>query len=148
MARIRFTILGECASKANSRRLVPTASGKVRSIKSGKGLDFERTALLQIPTEAKQMIDAPCAIRLRIFYRTERPDLDESLLLDCLQARYKRAKNGMRVLLQRGVVTNDRLFRVKHVYHAIDRDNPRVEVTVWRIDGQGDLFARASEATT
>lgn len=129
---IAFTILGEPASKANSRKIV-TIGGRPSSIKSGKALDYERYALMQIPVFARRQIQGPVAVTLRIFYATERPDLDESLILDILQNRFKTVKQGTtkrRELVQRGVYCNDRQVREKHVYHAIDKRNPRTVIEV------------------
>lgn len=125
---IRFTILGEPASKANSRKVV-TFGKRPALIKSDKALHYERYALLQIPAAARQRLDEPVCVTLRIFYATERPDLDESLILDCLQDRWS-GKGGDRKLIQAGVYTNDRVVREKHVYHAIDKKNPRCEIEV------------------
>lgn len=147
--KIAFTILGEPASKANSRIPRVTTSkrtGKPYSmfIKSTKALGYERAAALQIPPDARQMIAGPCRITIHVFYTSERPDLDPSVILDCLQARYKTVKGKLekigdgqyvhgeseRVLVQRGVVVNDRQFREQHFYHAIDRANPRAEIEI------------------
>ena len=49
---ITLTILGEPASKANSRKIV-TLNGHASSIKSEKARDFERNALKQIPPAAR-----------------------------------------------------------------------------------------------
>lgn len=138
--KVRFTVLGQAASKANSRQLVKLGS-RIRSIKSAAALAFEAGMLRQIPVPARQMLTGPCGVRLRMFYASQRSDLDESVVLDCLQARYaliKRA-NGSREkrLLQKGVVINDRQFKQKHVYHAIDAGNPRVEITVWQLQPEG-----------
>lgn len=125
---IRFTIIGEPASKANSRKVV--SFGKRSAlIKSDKALDYEKYALIQIPVHARQRLDKPVCVTMRIFYATERPDLDETLILDVLQDRY-RGKGAQRVLVQAGVYTNDRLVREKHIYHAIDKSNPRTEIEV------------------
>ena len=72
-------------------------------------------------------------ITLNIFYATERPDLDESLILDILQDRFD-GKREARVLVQRGVYRNDRQVREKHVFHHIDRANPRAEIEVEPIE--------------
>jgi Holliday junction resolvase RusA-like endonuclease len=144
---ISFTILGEAASKANSRELAtigPKDHRKTILRKSEKALAFERNALRQIPPAARQRLQGPVAVKLRMFYATERPDLDESLLLDVLQDRWGRKPAPLirtdgpvavqpRVLLQAGVYCNDRQVREKHVYHAIDAKNPRVEVEVWPV---------------
>lgn len=146
MARpIIFTILGEPASKANSRQIV-VRGGRPASIKSEKALDFERNALRQIPPRYRVQYTGPVAVTLRIYYASERPDLDESIVLDVLQDRYEKQKltkaqkdAGMkaeRYLVQRGVYVNDRQVREKHVYHAIDRANPRTEVHILPLQPQ------------
>ena len=130
--KISFTILGEPASKSNSRQLVTFGRGEDKRpalIKSKKARNYERDALLQIPQEARVMLEGPVRVTLRIFYASERPDLDESVVLDVLQARYRKI-GGERMLVQRGVYLNDRQVREKHVFHAIDRANPRTEIEV------------------
>jgi Holliday junction resolvase RusA-like endonuclease len=131
--KISLTILGEPASKGNQRQIVsfPDGRGGKRPalIKSKKARDYERDAMLQIPPAARQRIEGPVRVTLRIFYATERPDLDESVVLDVLQDRH-RGKGEARELVQKGVYRNDRQVREKHVYHAIDRVNPRAEVEV------------------
>lgn len=143
---IRFTILGEPASKANSRKIV-LIGGKPSSIKSEKALAYERDALRQIPPAARQQLQGEVSVTMRIFYASERPDLDESLILDVLQDRYKTTKVGetkRRDLVQRGVYSNDRQVREKHIYHAIDRRNPRTEIEVHPV--QGDLLGAPAAA--
>lgn len=132
MSPITFTILGEPASKANSRHMAivgPEDNRRLLHVKSEKALKYERDALKQIPPRARLRLEGPIVVTLRIFYASERPDLDESLVLDCLQDRYK-GKGEQRVLVQRGCFRNDRQVREKHVYHAIDRINPRTEITI------------------
>lgn len=149
---IAFTILGEPASKANSRQIV-TIAGRPSSIKSKKARTFEQDALPQIPPAARQRLEGPVRVTLRIWYASERPDLDESIVLDVLQDRWKTVKtkclDGVhreRELLQHGVYRNDRQVREKHVYHAIDRKNPRVEVMVEPLQAQqGGLSIERTE---
>lgn len=132
MQRIQFTILGEPASKANSRKIV-TIAGRPSSIKSDKARNFERDALRQIPPAARIQLQGPVRVTLRIFYASQRPDLDESVILDVLQDRYKTIGKGdqkRRELVQRGVYINDRQVREKHVFHGIDKANPRAEIIV------------------
>lgn len=90
MDSIKFTILGEPASKANSRRPATVGRGDQRRtlwIKSTKALDYEADAMRQIPPAARVMLEGPVSVSMWIFYATERPDLDESLILDVLQAK-------------------------------------------------------------
>lgn len=131
---IRFTILGEPASKANSRQLV-SFGDRPAIIKSKKARDYERDALKQIPPAARVQLQGPVKVTLRIFYATERPDLDESVVLDVLQNRYT-GKGEARQVIQKGVYLNDRQVREKHVFHAIDRRNPRTEVEIEELEPQ------------
>lgn len=127
-----FTIFGQPYSKANSRKIV-TIGGRSASIKGQKALSYESDALRQIPPAARVQFDGPVRITMKIYYASERPDLDESLILDVLQDRYKIIKRGderVRELVQRGVYINDRQVREKHIFHGIDRKNPRTEIVV------------------
>lgn len=140
---VRFTVIGECPSMKNSRQLV-TIKGRPAFIKSKKARDYERAASLQIPAADRRMIDVPVKVTIHLFYASQRPDLDEALLLDVMAARYKRGKGklqciapgqyqhekGERVLVSKGVYVNDRQVREKHIFHAIDKANPRAEVVV------------------
>jgi Holliday junction resolvase RusA-like endonuclease len=135
---IAFTILGEPASKANQRQIV-TIGGRPSLIKSKKARGYEQDALRQIPPTARQRLEGPVRVTLRIWYASERPDLDESVILDVLQDRWKRGPGqpeggvlvpGARVLLQAGIYRNDRQVREKHVFHGVDRVNPRCEILV------------------
>lgn len=136
---IAFIILGEPASKANSRKVVEIA-GVSRLAKSAKALAYEKDALRQIPPVHRVRLAGPVRVTIRIFYASERPDLDESLILDVLQDRYS-GKAPNRILVQAGVYQNDRQVREKHVYHAIDRKNPRTEIIVQSLAQQIDLIA-------
>lgn len=148
---ITFTILGEPASKANSRQIV-TIANRPSSIKSKKARNYETDALMQIPPAARQRIEGPVSVTLCIWYATERPDLDESVVLDVLQDRWSKPKKDAagnviaeRKLVQAGVYRNDRQVREKHVFHAIDRKNPRTVVIVEPISAvQGDLLGAAA----
>ena len=135
---IAFVILGEPASKANSRQLVTFGKGERKRpalIKSQKARDYERDAAKQIPPAARQMLEGPVRVTLRIFYASERPDLDESVVLDVLQAKYKRV-GERRELVARGCYLNDRQVREKHVFHHIDRANPRAEIIIEPLQAQ------------
>lgn len=131
---VRFVIMGEPASKSNSRRLVTmrikgTNQTRPALIKSQKALDYAKAALKQIPKLTAPML-GPVRVSARIFYATERPDLDASVILDVLQ--------------EAGIYANDRQVRELHLWHAIDRGNPRAVIEVEPI--QGDLVAAPPEA--
>lgn len=114
---VRVVILGEPASKANSREIVMFGR-KPAVIKSRKARDYERMASLQVRV-LPQLLQGKLRATIRIWYATERPDLDESLILDVLQGR---------------IYENDRQVRERHVYHAIDRKNPRAEIIIERME--------------
>jgi len=150
---ICFRILGEPASKANSRQLVAIPlvkhghkTGRMRaaSIKSEKARNYEADAAAQIPSWAKQMLQGPVKVTMRIYYASRRPDLDESVILDVMQAKYHRIKDPktgeiLRTdLVRRGVYVNDRQVEWKDIRKAIDTVNPRAEITVEPIDPQQD----------
>jgi Holliday junction resolvase RusA-like endonuclease len=114
---ISLYILGEPASKANSRRVVKFGDMS-RLIKSQKALnysDYFRTQV--IPLEV--LMTGDLRFTARIFYATRRPDLDESLILD---------------LLQGVIYKNDRQVKEKHVYWGLDPANPRTEIIVDKIE--------------
>jgi Holliday junction resolvase RusA-like endonuclease len=150
MRPIEFIIFGEAASKANSRDIV-TIAGRPSSIKSEKARDFEADALKQIPPVFRVQLTGPIRATLHMFYASERPDLDESIVLDVLQNRYakeklsKRQKDAgvkpKRYLVQKGVYVNDRQVREKHIYHGIDRVNPRIEILIEPLTAQQEVFA-------
>lgn len=128
ISEIRLTLLGQAASKANSRRAV-VLGGRTASIKSPSALAFEKGALLQIPIECRVQWECDVAITIHMFYASRRSDLDESIVLDVLQSRYKK-KFGERFCVQRGVYENDRQVKEKHIFWHLDPDNPRVEVAI------------------
>lgn len=125
--KVIVVIHAEACSKANSRRMVPGRSkaGKLfmRPIKSEKALQFVDAAARQVPILPEPLTCALIA-RIWIWYPSERNDLDESLVLDVLQDR---------------VYKNDRQIRERHVYHAVDKNDPRVVVELEPLYHQGGL---------
>ena len=106
-------ILGEPASKANSRRLV-RFGGVSRLIKSQKALTYSEVFKAQVKP-ISPLIDSDVSVTMHIYYASRRPDLDESLILD---------------LLQGVLYVNDRQVKEKHIYWGLDKDNPRTEIVV------------------
>ena len=119
------TILGEPASKANSRRLV-SVRGRPMFIKSKKALAYKKAFELQCPsrknlyTKGQDLI-----VAMKIFYKTRRPDLDESLILD---------------LLQDLVYENDRQIKIKYIEHGLDKEHPRTTIIISTIDNKGKVL--------
>lgn len=115
MSIVDMVILGEPVSKANSRRLVKSKTGRPLFIKSQKALDYCKSFAKQ----CKKITPLPendLAVDIKIYYASRRPDLDESLILDCLQG---------------FVYKNDRQVKEKHiVWGGVDKANPRAEICV------------------
>lgn len=114
---VRFEILGEPASKANSRRW----TGKY-FIKSKKALDYSDAFRRQCP-KLVPMMSGDLRVTIRIWYASRRPDLDASLIFD---------------LMQGYIYENDRTIKEQHLFWALDKENPRAEITVEKIHAVGE----------
>lgn len=108
-----FTIEGEPASKANSRKLV-MIKGRMIPIKSQKALNYVKAFQKQIP-KIDPLTEEYVKVEMMIYYASRRPDLDESLILDCMQ---------------NYVYYNDRQVKEKHIYWGLDKENPRTIIRV------------------
>lgn len=125
------TITGACQSKANSRRLVLNKKTKrPMFIKSKPAEQFRESMLWQLKQIRKKMgtqistswydlFDCDLSIICRVYYPSERNDLDCSLVFDCLQ--------------EGGIIKNDRQLKEQHLFRFTDKQNPRVEVELRRI---------------
>ena len=108
---------GEPASKANSRQIVMFGK-RPAIIKSKKARDYVKTFEKQA-TSLETLLEGDLAVHITIYYASRRPDLDESVILDCME----------------GVIyVNDRQVKEKHIFHGLDKDHPRSEIFVWRIE--------------
>ena len=123
-----LTIDGEPASKANSRRLVKMG-GKFRVIKSQKAIDYTKAFDVQCST-ADTLYEEDLAVSIKIFNKSKRPDLDESLILD---------------LLQDKVYKNDRSIKFKYVEWGLDRQYPRILVVLGPLDKREEIISRFRE---
>jgi Holliday junction resolvase RusA-like endonuclease len=141
--KIEFTIRGQPVSLKNSYRVI-TINKHGAMTKSDDAKAYERAFRQQLPVSARQMLTGPVRVTMRLFYAWNGPDLDGALLLDLMQAEYRRLSGklislgngeygeakGERVLVSKGVYENDRQVREIHQYHAIDKANPRAEIEV------------------
>ena len=115
MQTLLLNILGEPASKANSRRQI-YVKGKSMFIKSQKALDYSKAFKQQCTQQENFIFEDDVTVTIRIWYASRRPDLDESLILD---------------LLQDVAYSNDRQVKEKHIYWmGVDKENPRCEIEV------------------
>ena len=107
---------GETASKSNARQLVRIGR-RIVPIKSKKALAYKDCFERLAPT-IDPLIDGDVLLFCHIYYATRRPDLDESLIMDCLEGKaYK----------------NDRQIKAKIILHGLDRASPRAEIKIARI---------------
>lgn len=117
MARsVSFIVLGEPASKANSRRIVRFGN-RAASIKSQKALDYLAAFRQQCPV-LPELMAGDVRVFIRVYYKSRRPDLDCSVILDAMQ--------GL-------IYANDRQVKEQHFFHDLDRTNPRAEIRVEEI---------------
>ncbi len=161
-AKVSFTILGQPASLKNSRQAVmvgPKNDKRMMYIPSEAALQYKADWEKQFPAKVRVMLQGPVKVHIRIFYRTELPDLDEALILDLMAPKYTKQKgklikqqNGeyaegpaQRVMIRKGVYENDRQVREKHIYHSIDPVNPRAEIEVEQLVPAGDFFSNSGE---
>lgn len=120
MNEMKFVVLGEPASKSNSRTLVCRKGGKPRNIKSKKALSYVDNFILQVKSmNLPKIHEGDIIFKCWIYYASYKPDLDESLIMDCLQ--------------KSGVIRNDRQIKEKHIYHGIDRKNPHVVIILQKL---------------
>jgi Holliday junction resolvase RusA-like endonuclease len=110
MDSVTLTIYGECVSMKNSRQ--KTSWGGI--IKSDKARQYESDIIAQVKTLPK-LLEGELSVTMHLYYTTQRPDLDGDLILDCLQGR---------------IYQNDRQVREKHLFHGIDKVNPRAEIEI------------------
>lgn len=113
---VEITVYGEPASKANQRRLI-FARGKPMFIKSSKAMAYAASFKKQCP-KRDVLLEGNLGIEIQVWYRTRKPDLDCSLILD---------------LLQDIVYKNDRQIKEQHFYWHLDKDNPRAEIKIWAL---------------
>lgn len=127
---VDLTIEGVVPSKSNSYQIV-TIPGKGgapghSSLKKAKALvDYERSFCRQIARGDKIMATGPLTARLKIYYETERADLDNAFkaVFDCLQP--PRDEKGAR-----GVIVNDRQIRKIIAERFKDPRRPRAEISL------------------
>jgi len=111
----RFTVYGEPASKANSRKLVTNKrTGKPMFIKSSKARRYVMDFQIQCrPLEP--LIEDDVLVKMTIYYASRRPDLDESVILDAMQGY---------------IYKNDRQVKHKDICWGLDRENPRADIEI------------------
>jgi Holliday junction resolvase RusA-like endonuclease len=119
------TILGQPASKSNGRQIVLRRSRKTGKtykspIKSDAALNYVDSALWQLKSlKPREPIGEDVSLTCHIWYEDRRSDLDESLVMDVLQAA--------------GILQNDRQIRQKHIFGYVDKHRPRAVIVLERV---------------
>ena len=111
-----FTIHGEPASKANSRKIVLFGK-RPALIKSEKARKYVK----QFEAQCEVLDDlfvGDVGVEMTIYYCTRRPDLDESVILDCMETY---------------IYKNDRQVKEKIIRHGLDKENPRAVIRVYEL---------------
>ncbi len=108
----QVTIHGACPSKSNCYKVIHL-KGRGSLAKTTALKAYEQSFFMQNPLR-KLGIARRFKFTVDVFYKSDRPDLDNALkiLLDCLQLS--------------GTITNDRLCAEIHARKFIDKENPRV----------------------
>tara|TARA_R100001377_G_C3194809_1_gene112254 strand:- start:4882 stop:5280 length:399 start_codon:yes stop_codon:yes gene_type:complete len=122
MTTVNFTITGEPASKANSRQIV-TIRGRPAVIKSKKARDYVKLFDQQCKA-LPELLEGDLAVIMTIHYASRRPDLDESVILDCMQGK---------------IYANDRQVKEKHIFWSLDRESPRSHIIVVPQDDRASI---------
>ena len=116
MIYARQTIYGQPPSKSNSYRIVKIA-GHSKLAKTNAMEGYEESFFMQCSLRRK-MISTRFKLTIDVFFRSDQPDLDNSLkiVLDCLQSC--------------NAIKNDRLCAEIHARKLIDKKNPRIEFEI------------------
>ncbi|KAA3598798.1 MAG: hypothetical protein D8M57_13100 [Candidatus Scalindua sp. AMX11] len=127
-----MTVFGEPCSKANSRKVAMNkATGRKLFIKSKGAREYCESFLKQVGDRRRTLEESGSTLNLitcnvllhcNMFYASRRKDLDESLVMDMLQ--------------NSGIIKNDRLIRQKSIYWFLDKARPRVEITLYELEGE------------
>jgi len=78
-------------------------------------MEFCDAFMAQAP-KVKEPILGDVVVTCTIYYPSRRNDLDPSLVFDNME--------------KCGIIKNDRQIKEQHIYHGLDKNNPRVEIEV------------------
>lgn len=116
MIYAKQTIIGQPPSKSNSYKIIQIA-GHTRLGKTPAMTAYEQNFFLQCSLR-KQGISKRFKLTVDVYFKSDQPDLDNSLkiILDCLQTC--------------GAIKNDRLCSEIHARKLVDKNNPRIEFEI------------------
>jgi len=121
MGEITFTIPGKVPAKSSRRRVFRCGDGSTRIASSEEAVAYEEDFGLYLRPRHKVLGDYAGAlvVQIVVYAESRRQDLDSysKILLDAMQAHE--------------VIKNDNRVEELYLKRFIDKDNPRVEITVW-----------------
>ena len=98
-------------------------------IKSEKALRYSKLFARQCPTRG-EIFTEDLIVCIKIWYKTRRPDLDESLILD---------------LMEGNIYHNDRSVKLKYIEHGLCRDAPKALILVAPLELKKKAMSRFEE---
>ena len=121
-----FDIAGRPPRKSNQRQIFTRVQSKTKRlrpmiVKSKEAREYMKNFSEKVPDEYKQewgSLKEDLRVDIIVWYPDRRSDLSIELILDCLE--------------KAEVVKNDRYIREQHVYGYVDKENPRISVTLFR----------------
>ncbi len=118
----QFDIDGRPPRKSNQRQLVTRGrGGKPMFIKSKAAREYMSNFSEKTPVKFKQKwgsLKDDLRVDIHVWYPDRRSDLSIELILDCLE--------------KAEVIKNDRYIREQHVYGHVDKENPRISITLFQ----------------
>lgn len=121
---VRLVLEGEPASKANSRDFRWSyAQKRMILAKSGKAISYVNALEQQLAMIRPKLVpfEGPVSLSVMVYYASRRPDLDVSVLQDCLQGY---------------VYKNDRQIKLLQAFWGLDKKRPRVEIVVTELESE------------
>lgn len=116
----QFDIDGQPPRKSNQRQLVTRGrGGKPMFIKSKAARDYVENFSEKVPEKFKKKwgsLKDDLRVDIHVWYPDRRSDLSVELILDCLE--------------KAEVIKNDRYIREHHAYGHVDKENPRISITL------------------
>lgn len=114
---VSLTIPGQLPSLKNRRRIFRNRrTGSAVIVKSAEAMSYEQNFLSHVPQDKRIRYEGPVSVKVRVWYQSRRSDLSTELLFDLLE--------------KSGIILNDRQVHHVESFKGLDRENPRVHLTV------------------
>lgn len=99
-----------------------------------------------VPLSARVMLTGPIRVTVRVFYASPDVHMSGAYVSSRLQPRYSHLM-GKRVLEDAGVFLSPHQVKEEHIFHRVDKANPRAEIEVVQLVPEAlDLELREVEA--